>query len=99
MSKPTKAQEEIIEAVIARFEGHPEGALFIGTDKTRYQYADAILGIDETTDALVYSREKLIQAFMDYDGMTPEDATQWYEYNTLRSVPYMQGRIAIVGEL
>ena len=42
---------------------------------------------------IVYSYEKMIAAYMEEEpGSTEEDAIEWIEYNTIRSIPYMGGR-------
>lgn len=38
---------------------------------------------------VVYSYEKLAEALMEHDGMTYEDAVEWLDYNTIRTIPYM----------
>lgn len=51
---------------------------------------DAMVGVTtEGTKELhvVYSREKCIQALMQQD-MTYEEAVDWFEFNTLRTIPY-----------
>lgn len=51
---------------------------------------DAMVGVTTGgTEELhvVYSREKCIQALMQ-QGMTREEAVDWFEYNTLRTIPY-----------
>lgn len=52
---------------------------------------DAIVGI--ASDGLecpkvVYSKSKVVDALVS-DGMTRDEALDWYCYNTLRSLPYM----------
>lgn len=34
-------------------------------------------------------QEYLAEALMEHDGMTHEEAVEWLDYNTVRSVPYM----------
>ena len=36
----------------------------------------------------VYSEERMIEDLMNEEGMSREDAVEWYEYNTLRGLPY-----------
>ena len=44
----------------------------------------AIIGIGERNGnkVAVYSSEKCIQAFMENDGMSEEDAMEWFTFNT-----------------
>jgi hypothetical protein len=51
-------------------------------------FDDAIVGY--TTDGrLVYSYEAMVEVLMDRDGMSVDDACEFLEYNTLRTLPYM----------
>jgi len=51
---------------------------------------DAVIGVDAYSDhmRLVYSINEIVECFM-RDGMTDEEAIDFYEYNTARAVPYM----------
>ena len=51
-------------------------------------YDDGIVGVTDEGN-VVYSYEKLAEALMEHDGMTYEEAVEWLDYNTVRSVPYM----------
>ena len=51
-------------------------------------YDEGIVGITDNGN-VVYSYEKLAEALMKHDEMTYEDAVDWLDYNTVRSVPYM----------
>ena len=52
------------------------------------EYIDAIVGY--TSDGLlVYDYEKMVQVLVDRDGMSAEDAMEWLDYNTIRSLPYI----------
>lgn len=55
----------------------------------------AIIGIGHD-GRLVYSYSLLVKAFMDTDGMSEEDAIEWIEYNTIRSIPYMGDTAPII---
>lgn len=53
------------------------------------QCLDAAI-IDVTEDRrAVYGFEELVQAFMEMDGVTREEAEEWVDYNTTRAIPYM----------
>ena len=56
----------------------------------RSTFNRAIIGITPDGNKLVYSSEKIIRAFMDVDKMSEEEAIEWFEYNTLRAIPYMR---------
>tara|TARA_B100001248_G_C27361140_1_gene446568 strand:+ start:813 stop:1187 length:375 start_codon:yes stop_codon:yes gene_type:complete len=48
----------------------------------------AIIGTDPD-GRIVYSANKIINAFMDVDGMTEEEAIEYFEYNTLGTIQPM----------
>lgn len=69
-------------------ENQIELALLEGMDS-------AIVGIvDDGLDSpkVVYSKRKIFKALQD-QGMSEDDAEEWYSYNTVRALPYM-GKIA-----
>lgn len=63
--------------------GFDETAYFVNED-----YADAIIGIS-TDGNLIYDYEKMVEYLQDVDGISPEDAIEWIEYNVVRTIPYM----------
>jgi len=50
---------------------------------------DAVIGVDAYCEPmrLVYSINEIVECFM-REGMTDEEAIEYYEYNTARAVPY-----------
>ena len=52
---------------------------------------ECIIGIDSCNRA-VYSFEKMIRYLMDEDGIDDIDAIDWIEYNTIRSLPYINNQ-------
>lgn len=56
---------------------------------------DAIIGISDE-GRVVYSYNKLLKAFMKHEGMTYEEAIEWVEYNTMRSLPYMGQQAPVI---
>lgn len=52
-------------------------------------YDDAILGVDESRMVLIYSVEKCLECLVLNDGMTEEEAIDWFYYNTIRGNDYM----------
>tara|TARA_B110000902_G_scaffold113864_1_gene134083 strand:+ start:52 stop:300 length:249 start_codon:yes stop_codon:yes gene_type:complete len=42
---------------------------------------DAIIGVDENTMRLIYSQRKVKELLMKNDGMSDEEAHEFYEYN------------------
>ena len=75
-------------------EEYPE-AVLIGDEKTRKNYHYAIVGIDANNQCVVYSRYKLVTAFMS-EGMTEEEALEWISYNIDRSLPYQGEHAPII---
>ncbi len=52
---------------------------------------NAIIGVyaDTETPRLVYSTGKIVDCLVE-QGMTPDEAIDFYEYNTARSIPYVK---------
>ena len=52
----------------------------------------AILGVVETNGGMriAYSRTKFVLGLMKSNGWTSDEAVEWYEYKTLRALPYME---------
>ena len=44
-------------------------------------FNDAIIGIDRHSDRIIYSVREVIKILMTRDGMTEEDAMEYYDYN------------------
>ena len=50
-------------------------------------YDGSIVGV--TTDGrVVYDYDKMIEELMQDEGWSYEDAVEWIDYNTIRSIPY-----------
>lgn len=58
-------------------------------------FVKAITGITESGQ-LIYDYNLMITAAMEENDWTEEDAIEWIEYNTLRSIPYMGNMHPIV---
>lgn len=52
---------------------------------------DAIIGVNYELDLprLVYSINEITECFVK-QGMTPDEAIDFYEYNTSRAIPYVE---------
>ena len=50
-------------------------------------YADAVVGISHD-DRLIYSYGKMVEHLMRVDGITEEEAIDFIDTNTMRSLPY-----------
>lgn len=51
-------------------------------------YDEAYVGMSHEGQA-VYDYEKMIDVLRERDGMTDEEAIEWIEYNTVRSLCYL----------
>ena len=50
-------------------------------------YDGSIVGV--TTDGrVVYDYDKMVEELMEDEGWSYEDAAEWIDYNTIRSIPY-----------
>lgn len=56
---------------------------------------DAIIGTTPD-DRLVYSYSKMIDCLMVNDGMDYEEAAEFIDYNTIRSLPYIENAPVIM---
>lgn len=62
-------------------DNYPDSFLLDGLD-------DAIIGVS-TSNNIIYGFDKIIQILMDRDGMTYEEAVEYFDYNIDRVLPYM----------
>ena len=62
---------------------------------TNYSYDDALVGVSEDGRA-IYDYDKMIEWLMEEEGWNYEEAAEWVEYNTLRSLPYMGADAPII---
>lgn len=47
-------------------------------------------------DVLIYSYSKMVDVFVDRDGMDYETACEWIDFNVIRGLPYMGPHAPIV---
>lgn len=73
-------------------------------------YSKAVIGVSEDHDHLIYDYEKMIEslfesikedeAYLEEDGIDEDlawqDATDWIECNTIRSIPYLGDKAPII---
>lgn len=52
-----------------------------------YSYDDALIGVTEDNRA-VYDFDKMVEWLVNTKGFTYDEAVEWIEYNTIRSLPY-----------
>ena len=48
---------------------------------------NAVIGVDQNAEKLVYSINAIVDCFVE-QGMEPDEAIEYYEYNTARAVPW-----------
>lgn len=58
-------------------------------------FDDALIGVS-TDDQAVYDFEKMVECLMVEDGMSYEEAAEFIGYNTIRSLPYVEGAPIVV---
>lgn len=63
-------------------EGYEDTPIFVNPD-----YADAFMGVSQDGRA-VYDYEKMVESLTD-ENMTENEAVEFIEYNTMRTIPYM----------
>ena len=73
--------EELREYLEA--QGHEETLFFENPS-----FVKAITGITDS-EQLIYDYELMIAAAMEEENWDAEEAIEWIEYNTIRSIPYM----------
>lgn len=64
-------------------QGHEDATLFENPD-----FASAIIGISEE-GRVVYSYPLMVDHLMDKEQMSKEEAIEFIDYNTIRTLPYM----------
>lgn len=58
-------------------------------------YDDALIGVD-TNNRAVYDYSKMVEWLIEKEDCTEEDAVDYIDYNTIRSLPYMGEHAPIV---
>lgn len=66
----------------AEYAGYEDIMLF-----ANYSYDDAFIGASEDGRA-VYDYVKMIEWLMKEEGWSEEEAVEWIDYNTIRTLPY-----------
>ena len=61
-------------------------------------FNDAFIGISEDNRA-VYEYELMVESLMNEDGMSWEEAAEFIDYNTIRSLPYTASAPIVVYRL
>lgn len=75
-------QEELKQMLVK--QGYGETILFENPD-----YSTAFIGISQD-DRAVYDYELMVKHLIKTDNMEYDDAVEFIEYNTIRSLPYVE---------
>ncbi len=62
--------------------GFEESVVFENPD-----FEEAIIGVTDN-GSVVYDYDLMVKTLMEEDNITAEDAVEFIDYNTLRSIPY-----------
>ena len=71
--------------------GYEDSVVFENPD-----YDSAIIGVTEDDDRVVYDFDLMVKHLVDTDGMTELEAIEFIEYNTMRSLPYVENAPVII---
>lgn len=87
-------RRELIERLHARLEELGATAILLGTEDEQEDYAAAIVGLTtepagEGGTRVVYLRSKVIEELVRMNGWSHEEAEEWYEFNTVRGLGYI----------
>ena len=58
-------------------------------------YDDAMIGVSHD-ERVIYDYDKMVAHLMREDGMTMEEAMEFIDFNTLRSLPYFEPGAPII---
>jgi hypothetical protein len=62
---------------------------------SNYSYDEALIGVTTNNNA-VYSFSKMVEWLMITENFTYEDAVEWIEYNTIKSLSYFGPQAPII---
>ena len=69
-----------LEKAIKYMEDAELSLVLLGSDEEQMDFADAFVGVIDDSIA-VYDRDKVIEVFMNRDGMSDIEAVEWFDYN------------------
>ena len=69
-----------LEIAIKYMEDAELSLVLLGSDEEQMDFADAFVGVIDDSIA-VYERDKVIEVFMNRDGMSDIEAVEWFDYN------------------
>ncbi len=59
------------------------------------QFDEAIMGVTED-NRVVYNFDDMVDCLMEEDGLAQEEAVEFIEYNTVRTLPYIGAKSPII---
>lgn len=65
-------------------------------DSDREKYYPAIIGLAKDKSHIAYSRERLIECYMEANNWTYDEAIEWVEYNVERTLPYYGKKAPVI---
>lgn len=90
----------IIAAIDTWVEDNAYQLHMLGTSDERYTFAPAILGTTTYPHpAIVYSAQKVIECLMRINKWDYDTASEWYDYNTVRALPYYTNAPILVEDI
>ena len=69
-----------LEKAIKYMEDAELSLVLLGSDEEQMDFGDAFVGVIDDSIA-VYERDKVIEVFMNRDGMSDIEAVEWFDYN------------------
>ena len=82
-----KTTEEIRNAIVDQYGKEAIDNMYMFENPA---FIGAIVGFDPHHHKIVYDYEKMVDCLMEEDEMSEEEAVDFIDYNTLRTVPYMK---------
>lgn len=72
-----------------------DNGLYGSTYFTDVNFDSALLGYTEEGN-IVYSYSKMVEWYIENECASSEEAEEWIQYNTLRTIPYMGDKRPII---
>lgn len=85
-----------MEKTIEWLETGKDHSFYLIGDSDRRKYYPAIIGLAKDYSYVAYSREKLVECFMQADNISYEEAEEWIDYNVERSLPYYREHSPVI---
>ena len=95
-----KERSNIIDEITNLSKDCGQDLILIGYGDEANALAAAIVGYDTKTYAVCYDYDKLVEAMAEFNDWSEEEAIEWIDYNTIRSLDYVDQATAprIIGK-